>query len=106
MCSPGEPVSLEHEPDNAFDPNAVRIMSARGIQIGYVAAERAPWIGAKLRDGDVQAIFQEATREGAIIRVSLDGLPPALPLCRPSRDPAQSADDESGFYPDPDYPDD
>ena len=102
---PGEPVELVPEPDNPADPNAIMIFSARGIQLGYVAAERAPYIGKHIRQGDeVRAIFQEATRHGAIIRVSLDGSEPALPERRPAETGAPSEDE--GYYADTIWPDD
>lgn len=105
MCHPGEPVDLQLEPKNEVDPNAVAIFSVRGIQIGYVAAERAPWIAGMMRNGqEVRAIFQEATRAGAVIRATLDGSEPSLPERR-GEDVSRS-DDDSGFYPDYIPPDD
>ncbi|KQX19054.1 MULTISPECIES: HIRAN domain-containing protein [unclassified Sphingomonas] len=102
---PGEPVDLVPEPDNPADPNAIMIFSARGIQLGYVAAERAPYIGGHIRRGeDVRAIFQEATRHGAIIRVSLDGSEPVLPE-RSAQETSPPSEDE-GYFVDPVWPDD
>lgn len=104
-CLPGEPVALLPEPDNPADPNAIMILSARGVPIGYVAAERAPLIGRHIRQGDdVVAIFQEATRAGAMIRVSLDGSPPALPE-RAAPEPQSDAGDDH-YFNDPVWPDD
>ena len=40
LCAPGEPVDLVPEPKNPFDPSAIAIFSVRGIQIGYVSAEK------------------------------------------------------------------
>lgn len=106
ICAPGEPVQLVLEPDNPADPNAIMILSARAIQIGYVAAERAPLVGRHIRQGDdVKAIFQEATRDGAVIRISLDGSEPVLPEKRASETPSPMAEDES-YYSDPIWPDD
>lgn len=102
---PGEPVELVLEPDNPADPNAIMIFSARGIQLGYVAAERAPLIGKHIRQGDeVRAIFQEATRQGAIIRVSLDGSEPILPVRSTTETHPPSGDD--AYFVDPVWPDD
>ena len=103
LCAPGEPVSLVPEPRNPADPNAVMVLSARGVQIGYLPAERAPWIGGMLRAGrEVRAVFQQPTAHGAAIRVALDGAAPVLPVstAAPAR---QDADDE--FWPDPIPPD-
>lgn len=42
LCAPGEPIELVPEPRNPADPNAVAVFSIRGVQIGYLTAERAP----------------------------------------------------------------
>lgn len=70
--------------------------SERGVQIGYLTAERAPRIGQLIRAGhEVTSIFQEATRYGAVIRVAFGGERPALPMS------------DSVFEPEPDWlPDD
>lgn len=106
MCTPGEPVSLVLEPNNKADPSAIAVYSARGVQIGYLSADRCVWIGGKMRQGqDVKAIFQAGSNRGAIIRVNLAGADPTLPKSAPQ--PPQrgttrgdGADPESGFWPD------
>lgn len=106
LCIPGEPVELRPEPGNPADPLAVAIYSARGIQLGYVTAERAPWIGAMIRNGrEVQAIFQGMTRDSAFVRLAFDGETPSLP---PRRDLRKVADPENdnGNVPDQFWPDD
>jgi hypothetical protein len=103
MCRPGDPVHLVPEPNNPADQRAIKVVSERDVQMGYLAAERAYLIGRKVAEGaELRAIFQEATKAGAIIRVTLDGSEPALPdhHDRPA-DP-----DDSGFYPDDIPPDD
>ncbi|KQM97694.1 HIRAN domain-containing protein [Sphingomonas sp. Leaf25] len=102
LCRPGEPVLLVLEPRNPVDPDAVMVMSARGVQIGYLTAERAPWIAGMLRGGrEVRAIFQQATRPGAALRVAFDGATPTLPpATAPATDPAPD------FWPDEIPPDD
>jgi hypothetical protein len=106
MCSPGEPVELIPEPTNPADERAVAVFSARGIQIGYLRAERAPLIGGMIKAGtEIRAIFQAATKWGAIVRITTDGTDPVLPLPSVRDVPPASADD-SGFYPDPEWPDD
>ncbi len=105
LCQPGEPVYLELEPDNPVDPLAVMINSALGIQIGYVSAERCGFIGSRIRAGtDVRAIFQQATPWGAYIRVTLDGSEPTLP--EPKMRTDQDDYSDTGFWPDPIWPDD
>lgn len=80
LCSPGEAVALVPEPRNPVDPNAVMVVSVRGVQIGYLTADRAVWIGGMLRSGrEVAAVFQQATPMGAAIRVAFDGAVPVLP---------------------------
>lgn len=99
MCDPGESVELVPEPRNKFDPSAVAVFSARGIQIGYLAADRCGWIGGKMRLGEeVTAIFQERLTAGAAIRVRLGGGAPTLPPKRAPVAVAAPADDD--FYPD------
>ena len=98
LCSPGEPVALVPEPRNPVDPNAVMVLSARNVQIGYLTAERAPWIGGMLRIGRVvRAIYQGPTAAGAAIRVAFDGEDPVLPVGGAAQ--ARAVDD-SGFWPD------
>lgn len=81
MCCPGEPVQLIPEPRNCADPRAIAVFSVRNIQIGYLTAERAPWIGNLIAQGkSVRAIFQQAVTSGAVIRASLDGSEPILPV--------------------------
>lgn len=102
LCTPGEAVALVPEPRNPVDPNAVMVMSARGVQIGYLTADRAPWIGAMLRQGrEVAAIFQQATPMGAAIRVAFGGAVPVLPGVA-----AVEAEREVEFWPDEEWPED
>ena len=105
---PGEPVELRLEPKNKADPNAIAVYSSRGIQIGYLTAERAPLIGSYIRAGrDPIAIFQQATQFGAAIRVGFDGRVPTLPPeQRPLASDVHGESDDSGFYPDFIPPDD
>ena len=103
LCVPGEPVDLVPEPRNPADPNAVAVFSVRGVQIGYVTAERAPLVGGMLRAGrEVQAVFQAATASAAVIRIGLDGVPPILPA--PKKSPTTKHDDVD-FWPDYEPPD-
>lgn len=113
MCTPGEPVTLVPEPTNKADPAAVAVYSCRGVQIGYLSAERCVWIGAKLRQGqEIKAIFQEGSSRRAVIRVNLEGHDPALPPARCGEAlPISGAStmggrSDSGFWPDGIPPDD
>lgn len=105
LCAPGDPIELRPEPKNPADENAIAVFSERGVQLGYLTAERAPLIGKYMRDGhEPHAIFQSAASFGAYIRVAFDGERPDLTrISSPGRTP-ESADD-SGFWPDPTYDD-
>lgn len=110
VCKPGEPVELRPEPKNIADENAVAVFSQRGVQIGYLTAERWGRIGAMIRQGrEMHAVFQREAQHGAWIRVAFDGELPIVDL-NPSpfvRAPlrAEGADPETDFYPDPEWED-
>lgn len=96
MCKPGEPVHLVPEPKNPADPRAVAVFGARGVQIGYLTAERCPWIGSLIAEGrELRAIFQRKASYGAIVRVAFDGEEPVLPA-----EHLQEQRNDSGFWPD------
>ena len=110
ICLAGEPVTLVREPRNKADPSAVAVFSVRGIQLGYLSAERCGWIGGKLAQGeDIRAVFQQAGGGVAVIRVSFNGETPVLPASPPAAvarsGAARSSIDDDGCYPD-DIPDD
>lgn len=109
ICRPGEPVELRPEPKNPKDENAVAVFSARGIQLGYLTAERAPRIGGMLKHGrEVRAIFQRQTSFGAWIRIAFDGAVPELPLeSHTEHTEAEEFSDDPApdFSPDPEWPD-
>lgn len=84
---PGDPVELRREPKNPADPNAIAVHTIEGVQMGYVPAERAPYIGMMMTRGEVTAIFQGADDFGAFIRIGFDE-PPVLPDNRRPENPA------------------
>ena len=99
---PGEPVELRPERDNPKDEHAIAVFSCRGVQLGYLASERAVLIGTLMRQGrEPRAVFQGLLPTAAWVRVAFDGEEPVLP---PQSSPSDSADD-SGFLPDPVYDD-
>lgn len=109
LCHPGDPVEVQLEPKNKHDPLAIGIFSERGVQLGYVSAERCGRIGQLIRQGrEVQAIFQGQTDKGAWIRVAFDGEAPVVPEAR-SESPHSSAallqSPSPDFYPDEEWPD-
>lgn len=79
-CQPGEEVTLQREPENEHDHMAVAIISARGVQVGYLGKEKAMWIGSKIDRGyDVRAIVERVkgahlpgSSLGLVVRVSMD----------------------------------
>jgi len=109
LCRPGEPIELRLEPKNPADENAVAVYSERGIQLGYLTAERAPWIGGMMRQGrEIIAIFQRQTSFGAWIRIGFDGSRPDLPVERHeecARESDFSDVPAPDFYPDEEWPD-
>lgn len=102
LCVPGEPIELRPEPKNPKDEYAVAVYSCRSVQLGYITAERAPWIGSMLRQGrELRAIFQGKTATAGWLRMAFDGEEPTIPPVPLAR-PAASDD---GFWPDETYPD-
>ncbi|MEG3085749.1 HIRAN domain-containing protein [Sphingomonas sp. PB4P5] len=99
LCKAGDGVHLHLEPKNKADERAVSVFSERGIQLGYVTAERCGMIGAKLAAGEEYvAIFQEVQPYAAIVRVRFGQGRPTLPAPR-----AVAAANED-FFADPDGP--
>jgi hypothetical protein len=104
----GDALKLEHEPRNPADGNAIKVLSSRGIQMGYISADRTWLIHRAWRsERSVHAIFQGAYPGGCWIRVGFDqipSLPPApqdayLPD-RPSSMARESVDHDPGYWPD------
>lgn len=95
----GDPVELVPEPKNPYDENAVAVFSVEGVQLGYLPAMRAPYVGQQIRRGEVKAIFQGAGGRGYFVRIAFDGDEPVLPPARP--DPEAPGD----WYPDEIYDD-
>jgi hypothetical protein len=115
LCAPGDPVELRPEPTNAHDANAIAVWSERGVQMGYVSAERAPWIGKRMQADEVVAVFQGLVHSGAYVRIRFGGGLPTLPPApaEPQRAPSAPRSmragprpvvDPHGFYPDEDGP--
>lgn len=104
MTLPGEPVALLPEPKNKHDGNAIAIISPRGVQLGYVSAERAPYIGTRLGRGEeAAAIFQGMAGGSAYIRLRFGGGQPTL-LVPSAPAPRTEPEDPHAFYPDDDGP--
>lgn len=100
LCEPGDPVTLRREPDNPEDENAVAVDSKDGIQMGYLPAERAPYICMRMSRGEVAAVFQGKSDRGAFVRIAFDGDQPIVPFSDPA--PQEVTD----WWPDEEWPDD
>lgn len=110
LCKPGDAVHLVPEPKNKADRNAVAVFSERGIQMGYITAERCGRIGALIREGrEIVAVFQQAAPYGCVIRVAFDGEAPVVdPDAKPiprRPEPMEGVDPDFEFEPDPEWPD-
>lgn len=113
LCKPGDPVELRPEPKNPKDERAVAVFSERGIQLGYLTAERCGRIGGMIRAGrEVRAVFQAATEFGPWIRAAFDGEEPIVPMDAAAHALDGSTEAEAGegffaeaddFYPDEDF---
>jgi hypothetical protein len=107
LCVPGEPVELRPEPHNKADARAVAVLSCRGVQIGYLTAERCGRISQLLEQcREVQAIFQQTSPSGAWIRAAFDGEVPQLPATMVQDNGSPDDGDDARFYPDEIWPDD
>ncbi len=106
ITKPGEPIELRPEPKNPADEHAIAVYSPKGVQLGYLTAERAPWIGGMIRNGrEIDAIFQSAATFGCWVRIAFDGERAVLPPAREREDvePDDAGDGDSGFWPDEVY---
>ncbi len=105
LCVPGEPVDLRREPRNPHDANAVAVFSARGVQMGYLSAERAPLIGRRLQHEDHAVIFQALAGSMGYVRIRFGGDTPTLPnAVELAQSSSRTDHDPDVFYPDPDGP--
>ena len=67
----GESVQLVREPDNAYDPNAIRVNLQTGETLGYLTKEFAAVFAKQLDAGDeVQAQVSKIVRDKVYIAVS------------------------------------
>ncbi|SKB26909.1 HIRAN domain-containing protein [Sphingopyxis flava] len=100
LCAPGDPIELKPEPENEHDENAIAVMSGDGIQMGYLPAERAPYVGMMMRRGEVRAIFQGQPGGRPFARIAFGGEVPTLPPRRAEEVQQQE------WWPDEIWPDD
>lgn len=100
LLEPGDAIELQAEPKNPADENAIAVFSIEGVQMGYLPAERAPYVGMMMRRGEVSAIFQGRGDRGAFCRIAFDGEKPKLPPTA-----RNGGDEEQDWWPDEDWPD-
>lgn len=50
-CRVLERVKLVREPSNPYDSNCIRVVSARGVQIGNISRQAAEWMAERLDRG-------------------------------------------------------
>lgn len=98
LQEPGDPITLKLEPENPADENAVAVYSIEGVQMGYIPAERAPYVGMMMRRSEVSAIFQGRGPRGAFVRIAFDE-EPILPPVR------ETSEVEPEWWPDEEWPD-
>lgn len=48
---PGDNLTIEREPDNQYDANAIKVITPNGMHLGYLAKEDAAWIAGWLDEG-------------------------------------------------------
>ena len=47
----GEELSLEREPENQFDQNAIKVLTDGGAHLGYIERGQAAWISGHMEEG-------------------------------------------------------
>jgi hypothetical protein len=110
VCKPGDRIELRPEPNNPADQRAIAVYSERDVQLGYLRAEHAYRMTKLFQSGiEIRAIFQEATRYGAAIRVAFDGEEPVLPQRQETPpllpEDGLDLDHDQEWYPDEVWPD-
>ncbi|AOF97023.1 hypothetical protein [Sphingobium sp. RAC03] len=101
LCQPGEVLEFRRERSTIEGKRAVGVYSPRGIQIGYAHPGDADELAGMV--AVARAVFQTADTWGAVIRVTLDGSTPSLPVpkqrTRYVRPPAEPADEYCDIFP-------
>lgn len=60
---PGMKLRLELEPENEFDPNAIKILSLSGVHLGYVPAIYAWYLDESVKNGSADATVARVGRK-------------------------------------------
>lgn len=67
-CGPRERLVIAHEDDNPYDSNALAVRRQSGEQIGYIGAELAAEIVARIAKGYLYAVFVNEITGGTATR--------------------------------------
>ena len=60
----GDKLSVEREPENKFDTNAIKVVTPHGMHLGYIGKEYAAWIAGWIDEGVVyECICEEVVFE-------------------------------------------
>jgi hypothetical protein len=51
VSEPGNPIHLHREPENPYDPNAIKLLNDDGDQVGYVPRDVASEVAAEIDEG-------------------------------------------------------
>ena len=63
-CRPGEQLTLDTEPDNPVDPNAIRVLKNNMQQLGYIPADFAESITRQIVQGKLMCCWVSAVTGG------------------------------------------
>lgn len=70
---PGYPVLLRHDPTNTIDPNAVEVLTLKGVLVGFVPASLAARLSGTRPGGEWNATITDVLpgRKGTGLRITL-----------------------------------
>lgn len=91
LCTTGDQLTMEREPDNPFDPNAIRVYKST-IPLGYINRDLASQLAPRIDDGvEYVCIIQTVTGGGEKlhgVNIMIDTLEPqeVVTADQPTRD--------------------
>jgi hypothetical protein len=75
------------------------------VQMGYLSAERAPFIGRRMQQEEYAVVFQALAGSMGYVRIRFGGGAPTLPETgEPAPSSRAAPYDPDTFYPDPEGP--
>ncbi len=69
-AQPGDQLQLERDPDNEYDPNAIRVVNNDGVWLGFIPKEVAAWLARDMDAGQQFTCTVTDDRELAIEKAS------------------------------------